>query len=79
MATIYNASDIDYDIMCRLSGYNVEITLLNGDIFTASVGKFYDDIIFNGEFLRKLKLDYTDYSRQIKAFKSVKVIELRQG
>ena len=72
---IVEIKDIDYDMMSYFSRTNKKllVTLQNGDKVKSTVGKFYGDLIFSGDFPENLK--HTHYSIQKKSFLQVEIIE----
>jgi len=72
---ILNAVDIDYDMMDYLNRTNKEliVTLKNGEKVKAAVGKFYNDLIFFGEFPENIA--NSDYQIQKKYFDTIKIIK----
>lgn len=72
---IVEIKDIDYDMMSYFSRTNKKllVTLQNGDKVKSTVGKFYGDLIFSGDFPENLK--HTHYSIQKKSFLQVEIIK----
>ena len=71
---VINVADIDYDMMEYLNRTNKDliVTLKNGEKVKADVGKFYNDLIFFGEFPKNIA--NSDYQIQKKYFDTIKII-----
>jgi hypothetical protein len=67
--------DVDYDMMSYFSRTNrqLEIQLLDGKCVKASVGSFYNDLIFNAAFPNE-STKHTHYSIQKKYFELIKIV-----
>jgi hypothetical protein len=67
--------DVDYDMMSFFDRTNkaLLITLKNGKKVKASVGKFYNDIIFHGDLPKQIKNSH--YNLQLKEFEKIEVID----
>ena len=70
---IIEVKNIDYDTMDYLNRTNKKIivTMLDGNEIQASVGKFYNDLIFHGKFPNDIQ--HSHYSIQKKSIKSIKI------
>jgi hypothetical protein len=66
--------DVDSDMMSFFDRTNKKllITLKNGKKVEASVGKFYNDIIFHGDFPEEI--EYKDYTLQLKEFDKIEIV-----
>lgn len=72
---VIDINDIDYDMMDFFSRTNKKllVTMNDGEKIKSSVGKFYNDLIFFGDFPKNIQ--HSDYSIQKKSFKKVQIIE----
>ena len=69
--------EIEYDMMSYLSRTNRKliITLKNGNKVKATVGKFFNDLIFHGKDLSE-NIKYSHYSIQKKYFDKLEIVPL---
>lgn len=68
------SKDVDYDMMSFFdrTNKNLLITLKNGKKVKASVGQFYNDIIFNGDFPKEI--EGANYKLQLKEFEKIEIV-----
>ena len=71
---VLNVADIDYEMMNYFNRTNKKliVTLKNGEKVKAAVGKFYNDLIFFGEFPENIA--NSDYQIQKKYIDSVEIM-----
>jgi hypothetical protein len=71
---VLNIDDIDYDMMDYFNRTNKQlvVTMKSGEKIKSTVGKFYDNLIFFGEFPDNI--NYADYKLQKKSFDSVEIV-----